>query len=47
MPLPNLYRKRFIPEELTLLKDDIILQNDKDLIITKWVTLHPYQQSLF
>lgn len=41
MNVPALYRRRFIPNELILLKDDIILAMEKDLIITKWVTLHP------
>ncbi len=38
---PILYRRRFIPDELVLLKDDIILRQDNNLIITKWLTLHP------
>ncbi len=37
----NLYRKRFIPEELKLLKDDKILYADDELIITAWNTLKP------
>lgn len=41
MDVPMLYRRRFIPNELIHLKDDIILTMEKDLIITKWVTLHP------
>ena len=41
MNVPTLYRRRFIPNELVHLKDDIILVMEKDLIITKWVTLHP------
>ena len=41
MNLPTLYRRRFIPNELICLKDDIILENQENLIITKWVTLHP------
>lgn len=36
-----LYRKRYIPNELIPLKDDIILLNTDSLIITKWDTLHP------
>lgn len=37
----KLYRKRLIPAECILLKDDqIILQND-DVIITTWTTLNP------
>lgn len=41
MTVPMLYRRRFIPNEIIHLKDDIILVMEKDLIITKWVTLHP------
>jgi hypothetical protein len=37
----NLYRRRFIPDELVHLKDDIILARDEKIIITKWKTLHP------
>lgn len=36
-----LYRRRFIPDELKLLKDDKILYLDDDLIITSWSTLKP------
>ncbi|HHV10403.1 MAG TPA: DUF402 domain-containing protein [Clostridiales bacterium] len=41
MNTPTLYRRRFIPDELIELKDDVILAMEKDLVITKWVTLHP------
>jgi len=41
MAVPMLYRRRFIPDELVPLKDDIILKMEKNLILTKWVTLHP------
>jgi Uncharacterized conserved protein len=37
----KLYRKRFIPDEIIFLKDDIILQADEDKIITKWNVLKP------
>ena len=37
----KLYRKRLIPEECILLKDDIILETTKSVIITKWNTLKP------
>lgn len=37
----KLYRKRIIPNECIFLKDDIILQSDNDIIITKWKTLKP------
>ena len=39
----KIYRKRMIPDECILLKDDIILEQTKDLIITKWNTLKPRQ----
>jgi uncharacterized protein len=41
MTAPLLYRRRFIPNELVYLKDDIILLLEENLIITKWDTLHP------
>ena len=37
----QIYRKRLIPEECVLLKDDILLYRDPEVIITKWNTLHP------
>ncbi|MCI8342106.1 MAG: DUF402 domain-containing protein [Firmicutes bacterium] len=37
----KLYRKRFIPYEKVLLKDDIIEKADDNLIITRWKTLKP------
>lgn len=36
-----LYRKRLIPAECVLLKDDIILHIDEECIITEWKALHP------
>ena len=36
-----LYRKRIIPDECVLLKDDMILSCDEDHIITSWRALHP------
>lgn len=41
MANPVLYRRRIIPEECILLKDDIILSCDEKHIITSWHTLHP------
>ena len=38
---PILYRKRLIPEECILLKDDRILVRDADKIITGWNTIKP------
>lgn len=40
-PYPMLYRKRLIPEECVLLKDDIILSCNEDIIVTKWNALKP------
>lgn len=37
----NLYRKRFIPNEIIHLKNDIILHYEPNFIITKWNTLKP------
>lgn len=37
----KLYRKRVIPSECILLKDDVLLSRDKETILTKWTTLHP------
>lgn len=41
MDNPVLFRKRIIPDECVLLKDDIIISCDEDRIITKWNALHP------
>ncbi|MCR5508486.1 MAG: DUF402 domain-containing protein [Lachnospiraceae bacterium] len=41
MANPHFYRKRIIPEECILLKDDIILEMNEDIIITQWNTLRP------
>ena len=41
MTNPTLYRRRIIPDECVLLKDDIILSCDEDYIITKWNALRP------
>lgn len=37
----KIYRKRVIPNECILLKDDIILESTDDIIITRWNTLKP------
>lgn len=37
----NLYRKRYLPAETIHLKDDIILFQDKQRIVTSWDTLKP------
>lgn len=41
MTNPILYRRRIIPDECILLKDDIILSCDEDHIVTKWNALRP------
>lgn len=41
MAAPILYRKRLIPEECILLKDDRLLYRDGDIIVTAWNTLKP------
>ena len=37
----TLYRKRFIPMETILLKDDNIVFQNEDVIVTKWNSLKP------
>ena len=41
MPTPILYRKRIIPDECVLLKDDKILHRDEQIIVTGWNSLKP------
>lgn len=41
MTNPILYRRRIIPEECILLKDDVIVSCDEEHIITNWQALHP------
>lgn len=38
---PILYRRRLIPEECVLLKDDKLLHRDNRIIVTSWNTLKP------
>lgn len=37
----RLYRKRYVPDELVELKDDIILYRDENIIVTRWNVLKP------
>lgn len=37
----QIYRKRLIPAECILLKDDVIVDADDEVVITKWNTLNP------
>lgn len=41
MNFSKLYRKRLIPMECILLKDDIIEYCSEDMLITSWKTLNP------
>lgn len=41
MNISKIYRKRIIPEDCILLKDDIIVAQDEETIITRWNTLNP------
>ncbi len=37
----KLYRKRLIPNECILLKDDILVHHSEEVLITTWKTLNP------
>lgn len=37
----RLFRRRFLPDEITELKDDEILSISEDIIVTKWNVLKP------
>lgn len=39
--MPDLYRRRYIPNELTHLKDDVVISWDSETIVTKWKTIRP------
>ncbi len=41
MTIEKLYRKRIIPSECILLKDDEVVYLDDTVLITKWKTLKP------
>lgn len=41
MTISKLYRRRLIPAECILLKDDVILEQNDEFIVTKWNTIHP------
>lgn len=40
----KLYRKRLIPEECILLKDDALVHQSEEMLITAWKTLNPKTQ---
>lgn len=44
MKNPIIYRKRLIPEECILLKDDVILKCTDSMIVTQWNTLKPKKE---
>lgn len=41
MNISKIYRRRIIPAECILLKDDIIVMQDDEVVITRWNTLNP------
>lgn len=41
MNISKIYRKRIIPAECILLKDDLIVMQDDEVIVTKWNTINP------
>lgn len=41
MSLPKLYRKRFIPFETVELKNDVLMYQDENILITKWNVFRP------
>ena len=41
MNISKLYRRRLIPSELILLKDDVIVRQNDEVVITTWNTLNP------
>lgn len=41
MTISKLYRRRLIPAECILLKDDVILEQNDEFIVTKWNTIRP------
>lgn len=40
LPL-QIYRRRIIPQECILLKDDIVVEQNEERIVTRWKTLNP------
>ena len=43
--MSDLYRRRLIPDECLHLKNDHIIHISKDIIVTKWNTIHPKADS--
>ena len=44
MNAPILYRRRLIPNETLLLKDDVTLYRDENRIVTRWNTIRPKKE---
>lgn len=44
MEVPKLYRKRYMPDEVVHLKDDIIIYQGENVMVTKWNVLHPKEK---
>ncbi len=41
MTVPKLYRKRYMPNEIVHLKDDVITYQGENVMVTQWNVLHP------
>ena len=41
MAISKLFRRRLIPAECLLLKDDVIVEQNGEVLITKWKTIRP------
>ncbi len=41
MTHPSLYRRRIIPDECILLKDDVVLECNEERIVTSWNAIRP------
>ncbi len=41
MTHPTLYRRRIIPDECILLKDDVVLECNEERIVTSWNAIRP------
>lgn len=44
MDRPKMFRKRFIPDDIKSLNDDVILSISDELIVTKWNTFKPKKE---
>lgn len=41
MEISKIYRRRIIPAECILLKDDVVVETNDEYVVTTWKTLHP------